>query len=357
MLGLTVPAPVAAPVAAPVVARQTEQTRNNFLLGNPSRAMKSDDNYLVERPQHALSYNRSKGTANWVSWHLDKNDLGSVRRGTFSPDSLLPPEMQIRPTDYRGSGYDRGHICPSGDRTATKTDNTATFVMSNMLPQAAELNQHVWNDLEEYSRYLVRQSGAKASELYIISGGSGTAGRIADGKINIPAVCWKIILVLPVGDNDLKRINAKTRVIAVAMPNRKRPEIALSKWPQWVTSVAKIEKTTGYDFLSALPDPIEKALAIKVDPGRASGEIDKIAKDYEAGNRRNVPHVMPPDAKSATNQASPSASQNDAQVWVNTKSGVYHFSGTRYYGNTKEGKYMNEKDAIAAGYRANGSAN
>lgn len=237
---------------------------SSLLLGNPSNAGSKADDCLIERPQHAMSYNASNGGPNWVAWHLEKRDLGKVRRGDFLPDPLLPPDLQIRPTDYRGSGYDRGHVCPSGDRTRTRRDNTATFVMSNMLPQAAALNQHVWKDLEDYSRSLVR-----TNELYIVAGGSGSAERIARGKVNVPTVCWKIIVVLPLGDNDLNRITAKTRVIAVSMPNRDRAEIAESKWSDWITSVAQIEKTTGYDFLSALPDNIERVLEQKVDSGRA----------------------------------------------------------------------------------------
>jgi endonuclease G len=213
------------------------QDNSNLLLGNPSKARSIPDNFLVERPQHAMSYNRSNGGPNWVSWRLEKSDLGTVRRGDFLPDPLLPSDMQIRPSDYRGSGYDRGHVCPSGDRTRSREDNTATFVMSNMLPQAAALNQQVWADLENYSRSLVRSG---ANELYTIAGGWGSAERIANGKVNVPSVCWKIILVLPQGDNDLQRIKADTRVIAVSMPNRERQRSPTPSgrsgsraWPNW----------------------------------------------------------------------------------------------------------------------------
>jgi endonuclease G len=334
-----------------------------------------------------MSYNRSNGGPNWVSWRLEKSDLGTVRRGDFLPDPLLPPDMQIRPSDYRGSGYDRGHVCPSGDRTRSREDNTATFVMSNMLPQAAALNQQVWADLENYSRSLVRSG---ANELYTIAGGWGSAERIANGKVNVPSVCWKIILVLPQGDNDLQRIKADTRVIAVSMPNRERPEIADSKWSQWITSVAQLEKTTGYDFLSALPDSIERALEQKVDSGRAgvasrprAAPVLRVAQrstQVSTESRRTsvtrtsvTPpvDVLPPPAPSfrapapqaptaqfeaqpETRTALQPAEQTaiSGQVWVNTNSSIYHYPGARWYGNTKEGAYMSESQAVAQGYRA-----
>jgi endonuclease G len=346
-----------------------------LLLGNPSLAGEAPDNYLLERPQHALSYNRSNGGPNWVAWHLEKSDLGGVKRGDFLPDPLLPPDWQIRPSDYRGSGYDRGHVCPSGDRTRTRADNSATFVMSNMLPQAAALNQQVWKDLEDYSRSLVR-----SSELYIVAGGQGSAERIAKGRVNVPSVCWKIIVVLPRGENDLQRIDANTRIIAVSMPNRERAEIADSRWPQWITTVDQIEKTTGYDFFSTLPNNIEQILEQKLDPGIAKKASRKAATSSNRStsgsgdSRAAAPTVPPPTASPnytpptsqlgsaapayqppVVEQQAPSASdsgQASVQVWVNTNSGIYHYPGTRWYGTTKNGEFMSESQALAQGHRA-----
>ena len=53
----------------------------------------------------------------------------------------------------------------------------------------------------------------------------------------------------------------------------------------------------------------------------------------------------------------PLAGQARDSVWVNTASGVYHCPGTRYYGTTRAGQYMSEREAIGAGHRpANGRA-
>ncbi|RYG62776.1 hypothetical protein EON80_22485, partial [bacterium] len=98
-------------------ATQSNSGENNLLLGNPTSAGQSPDNYLLERPQYSMSYNRTKGGPNWVAWHTDASDLGDTERGKFVPDPELPAGWQIRPADYKGTGYDRGHLCPSGDRT------------------------------------------------------------------------------------------------------------------------------------------------------------------------------------------------------------------------------------------------
>jgi endonuclease G len=243
--------------------RSTGRDNSSLMLGNPSSAGSQPNNLLLDIPQYAMSYNASLGGPNWVSWHLEEGDLGDVERSTFRPNPVLPVSLQIRPADYKGSGYDRGHVCPSGDRTRTERDNQATFQMSNMLPQAAALNQHVWKDLEDHCRDLARAG----NELYISAGGAGSLGRIANGRVNIPAACWKIIVVLPRGNNDLGRINARTRVIAVAMPNKDTDAVQNAAWSQYVVSPARIEKATGLRFFATLPTNVRAALEASTDSG------------------------------------------------------------------------------------------
>ncbi|HEY9300167.1 MAG TPA: DNA/RNA non-specific endonuclease [Phormidium sp.] len=81
-----------------------------------------------------LSYNSKTCTANWVSWLLNRSWIGSAdRKNDFRPDDALPANWyKVRPSDYMGSGYDRGHITASADRTRNEADNSATFLMTNM---------------------------------------------------------------------------------------------------------------------------------------------------------------------------------------------------------------------------------
>jgi endonuclease G len=249
----------------------------NLALGNPSAAVVLDttkplddaqaDNLLEEKPAYSLSYNRSNGGPNWVSWHLVQSHRGrSGRSDDFRPDATLPATAQIRPTDYRGSGYDRGHQCPSGDRTADADLNSQTFLMSNVLPQTPDLNRQLWRKFEEYCRDQLKSG---ENEEYVICGGVGTLKRIAGGKVNVPASCWKIAVILADGDDDLKRITADTRVVAVLMPNANGPEIASGKWSDYLTSVDKIEAATGLDLLSNVPVEVQAIIEARIDSGRA----------------------------------------------------------------------------------------
>jgi endonuclease G len=226
---------------------------NPLLLGNPSDAttdIANENNYLMIKPQFSLSYNRSRATANWVAWRLDSSWIGtSGRQDDFRPDETLPAGWyRVLDTDYSNSGYDRGHMTPSGDRTRSVSDNSATFLMTNIVPQLAANNQGAWNDFENYLRSLA-QGG---QEIYIFSGVAGNIGTIAQGKIVVPAVTWKVVLILPNGTDDLQRIGKGTRAFGIIVPNQP-PLSTTTPWRNFRVTVNEVEYLTGYDFFSEIP--------------------------------------------------------------------------------------------------------
>ena len=241
----------------------TPTPSEHLTMGNPSNAVTNvlqPNNYLMEKPQYSMSYSRDNGGPNWVSWHLDTSWLGSApRQDDFRADTTLPTGWyRVQATDYSGSGFDRGHMCPSADRTVTVTANSATFLMTNMIPQLPANNQGVWANLESYSRTLVSQG----NELYIISGGHGLQYFIANGHVAVPAQTWKVIIVLPVGSNDVSRVTTSTRTIAVVMPNS--GSIG-SDWRAYRVSVDQVEAITGFDFFSNVSSGIQAVIEGRVD--------------------------------------------------------------------------------------------
>jgi endonuclease G len=248
-----------------------ESVSIHLTLGNPSGAIpntSSPDNFLMVKPQYVLSYNNTKGGPNWVSWHLQASDIGTQSRGDFHSDESLPAGLKkITKADYTNSGYDRGHVCNSKDRTDTREDNDATFFMTNILPQAPDNNQGPWVKLENFERELATQG----NELYIIAGALGAGGTgknrtsttIASGKVNVPKTFWKVLVILPVGTNDLSRINDSTRAIAVCMPNRQG--IRNTDWHTFVTTIRNVEAATQYNFLSEVPTSAQNAVETRRD--------------------------------------------------------------------------------------------
>ena len=119
-------------VALGAVAQPAKPPANrNVRYGMPSPAkadpVASPNDYLLERPQYVMSYNEKRHSANWVCWHLTKADIGNVARGAFEEDPELPKEFKrVQHGTYSGSGFDRGHLCPSKDRSKTEKDNEST---------------------------------------------------------------------------------------------------------------------------------------------------------------------------------------------------------------------------------------
>jgi len=245
--------PVSSPLDAPVPPINSP----HLVLGNPSNAATGNpNNLLIERSPYALSYNRDRGIANWVSWQLSADWLGSVeRQDNFRQDGGLPTGFyQVTPNDYRNTGYDRGHILPSADRTKTVQDNSATFLMTNILPQAPDNNRGVWRELEEYSRDLVYQLDR---ELVVMAGAYGERETLASGKVSVPARLWKIIVVLDQPGTGLAGVSPETQIIAVDMPNQNTVN---PDWRVYQTSVDRIELATGYDFLSLVPVEVQATI-------------------------------------------------------------------------------------------------
>ena len=239
----------------------------HMTMGNPSGANVGDENnYLMVKPEFTLSYNRSRSTPNWVSWHLSDEWIGTLARvDSFRADPAVPEDWyRVSGFDYVGSGFDRGHMTPNADRdkeTSTPI-NQATFLMTNMLPQAPDNNQGPWAALEGDLRTLL-----PANEIYIVAGGAGTGGTgsagfattIASGNVTVPAQTWKVALVIPkASGDDVSRVTCSSRTIAVIMPNTQG--IRNDPWENYLTTVDAVEGLTGYDFFSNLPAGIQNCV-------------------------------------------------------------------------------------------------
>lgn len=248
----------------------TDGDNSNMLFGNPSNATNSaavTENYLIDKKYYVISYSSARATPNWVSWHLDETNIGTTsRQDNFAAFLGLPTGYyQVQSNSYSGSGFDRGHNCPSADRTSSVEANSSTFLMTNMIPQAPQNNQRAWADLETYLRGEVK----KGYEVYTIMGSYGKGGTgsngyaetINNGKVTVPKRVWKIAIILPTGNSDLLRTNGDTRILAVDTPNENALD---TDWKKYITTVDLIEKATGYDFLSKLSTDLQKKLQAKI---------------------------------------------------------------------------------------------
>lgn len=250
------------PASAPTSAVYLD----HVAFGVPADGTPGDD-VLLSKPQFVLSYSPVRGGPNWVSWNLNATHFGTADRcNCFTADASLPASVSpVVDTDYRGGGYDRGHMVQSLNRTTTEQENASTFLLTNILPQAGENNQGPWQRFENHLTDLARLENR---EVYVIAGGQyapAPATVKGEGKVQIPDYTWKIAVVMPRGAGvDDARTTADLEVIAVRMPNLAEPGVPASAlgirdhdWQRYRTSVRSIEQATGYDFLAALPDSLE----------------------------------------------------------------------------------------------------
>jgi DNA/RNA endonuclease G (NUC1) len=243
----------------------TADYRGNSEFGVPRDADASDD-FIITRDQYTISYNRNRNTPNWVSYEFDATHFGgSVDRcDCFTHDPALPQSFtHLTTADYTGAGVfagygiDRGHMARSFDFTSGTLDNARSYYLSNIIPQAAAVNQGPWKLLEDSLGNLARFHD---KEVYVIDGVAGTKGTVkGEGKIVIPASEWKVALVLPRdhGLADIQSFRDIEDVIAVIMPNDPTVD---SHWETYKTTVDEIERVSGYDLLALLPDKLERAV-------------------------------------------------------------------------------------------------
>ena len=251
----------------------------NTALGDPIWQIENlplENHFLIERDIYTISYNNETHNPNWVSWHLDYDDFKTGgRHDSFRADDSLPAEWyKVDERAFKGSGFARGHMCPSGDRTTDENKNRDTFYMTNMVPQSPTNNSGAW---ETFERYIRLEHAEKGQEAYVICGPYGTGGESSKGKmnyitatgtnskgksqkinINVPAYTWKVVIILDEGDDDINRITADTEAFAVWMPNTK--QCSYEEFNPHIISIDYVEEMTGYDFFANLPDDIEEAI-------------------------------------------------------------------------------------------------
>jgi len=199
---------------------------------------------IIKHQYYTLSYNEKHEQANWVHYKINPDFLNGFaeRRDKFREDPIVSSKSASL-NDYKGSGYDRGHLVPAADMKYNAIAMSETFYMSNMSPQKPGFNRGVWKRLES----LVRAWGNRF-EIYVSTAGVlslNGSGFIGSNKVTIPSKYYKVIYA-----------PEKKIMIAFLLSNAKQSGDLSS----FVVSVDKIEALTGIDFFSELPDTIENDL-------------------------------------------------------------------------------------------------
>ena len=206
----------------------------------------------LERAAYRLSYNPATRLPVWVAWHLtaEHTDGPYSRKGIkFAEDEDVPVPRATN-MDYINSGYDRGHICPSGDNKWSEEAQLQSFLYTNCCPQLHNLNAGDWNELEGKCRKWAQQYGG----VYIVSGPlllNKKHKTIGKNKVAVPEAFFKVVLCM----------EGEPKAIGFIYRNEANNKTMSS----YVNTVDDVERLTGLDFFSALPDEVEREVEAKAD--------------------------------------------------------------------------------------------
>ncbi|MFD2099704.1 DNA/RNA non-specific endonuclease [Flagellimonas iocasae] len=204
---------------------------------------------IVRHEHYMLSYSEPFEQAEWVFYELKKSHLTYDDRKR--PYFIEDPEVRTKSADwrnYRGSGYDRGHLCPAGDRRFSEYAYSETFYTSNISPQDRDFNAGIWNRLEQQVRRWCKTYG----DLIVITGGVLEEGleEIGDEDVDVPKTFYKIVLQ-----------KSSNKAVAFLMPNTESQE-PLSKF---LVPIDSIEELTGIDFFQRQTTEWQQEVESRVD--------------------------------------------------------------------------------------------
>jgi len=198
---------------------------------------------IVKHAYYTLAYSEENEQAYWVYYVLTPEFIGGSQSRTddFRVDSSVSTGSATL-DDYKGSGYDRGHLCPAGDMTLNKTSMSESFFLSNMSPQVPSFNRGVWSTMEDQ----VRKWALQYSKLYVVTGPifKDNLGAIGEDKVTVPGYYYKVLF------------DGKDKMVGFILPNAK----GTNSIESYVVSVDSIEGLTGIDFFPELDDKIENTL-------------------------------------------------------------------------------------------------
>lgn len=211
----------------------------------------TEQDVLLQREAYTVCYDARKKIPRWVAWHLTTNKVSGEqpRMNNFSEDTEVP-EPRATLADYKGSKYDRGHMCPAGDNKWSYKAMRESFLLTNICPQHHSLNAGDWNELE----LTCRRWAKSLSDIYIVAGPVFTKKRfqtIGVNKVAVPDAFFKVVLCL----------NDTPKAIGFLCQNHSG-NLPLS---QYVRTVDEIEQLTGLDFFALLPDDMEDRVESQAD--------------------------------------------------------------------------------------------
>ena len=216
---------------------------------------------VIFHTAYSLKYSEQHEQASWVAYTLKSSHTsGTVGRTNDFRIDYKVKTGSASLSDYKGSGYDRGHLAPAADFKWSSTAMSESFFMSNMSPQLPGFNRGIWKKLEGSVRNWADDNG----EIHVVTGPilTGSYPSIGSNQVSIPNYYYKVIL-------DYKEPEIKG--IGFILPHQK----SKSSLQSFAVTIDEVERKTGIDFYYSLPDDVEEQIESTVDIGKWSFRSSK----------------------------------------------------------------------------------
>ena len=222
------------------------------------------NNEIVKHSYYTLSYSEEDEQAEWIYYELNSNQLNSAvsRSNNFKSDPLISTSS-AQLYDYKGSGYDRGHLAPAGDMKYNSNAMSESFYMSNMSPQSSSFNRGIWKKIEKQ----FRDWSLKYGELVIITGpilNEDKLGTIGSNKVTVPRQFYKVAI-------DPKNLD---RNVAILIENRGSSESIKS----FAVSIDELERVSGLDFFYKLSEETQLRIESRANTEMWDWSVTYISK-------------------------------------------------------------------------------
>ncbi len=215
--------------------------------------LKDRSEQILVRKGYVTSYNKDTKLPNWVAWRLTAEHVDGVARrpGNAWHEDKDVPSPRANRSDYKGSGWTHGHMCPAGDNKWDGDAMYETFLYTNCCPQNANLNQGTWNQIEMSCRQWAKKYGS----VYIVTGPilfRQEHDVIGANRVVVPEAFFKVIVCLD---------SAKPKGIGFICRNTEGNR----KKDLYVNSIKQVERVTGMTFFPHLPNNIKEAVKNHAD--------------------------------------------------------------------------------------------
>lgn len=230
-------------------------------------------------PNLNIEWDNDLRSNHWTAYYMcaaNSVDNHFSRPSKFLEDPKLDSKYRTHEEEFKGTGFDKGHLCPNNDKQVTKIQQKQTFYLSNIQPQYHNHNTMIWKNLEEFVRKYLNVDDFRDT-LFVVRGATIDKKNIISeenleyhiGEEVTKGVVVKKLCKLPIARYFymafLCKKGDKWKAVAFITKHTKSKKYCKGKkhWGDYAITIDKLEELTGIDFFCNLDDKLEEEVESK----------------------------------------------------------------------------------------------